>query len=111
MLIKIRKSNLVYVNKHSDSQLIVKNVNSQWINTHVGTIHTFQGREANEVIFLLGCDASENASSAIHWVNDNIVNVAVTRAKYRLYVIGDEKAWSSSRCVRLVYDTIKSIES
>ena len=85
--------------------------NPQWIKTHVGTIHTFQGREANEVIFLLGCDDSENASSAIRWVNDNIVNVAVTRAKYRLYVIGDGKAWSSSRCVSSVYDAIKLTES
>jgi len=100
-----------YVKDHPKSKLKALKNNSQWIKTHVGTIHTFQGREANEVIFLLGCDDSENASSAIRWVNDNIVNVAVTRAKYRLYVIGDECAWSSSRCVRLVYDTIKSTES
>lgn len=64
-------------------------------NPHIGTVHTFQGREANEVIFLLGCD--ENSRSSANWVNKNIVNVAASRAKYRLYVIGDEKVWSACR--------------
>ena len=60
-------------------------------NPHIGTVHTFQGREANEVIFLLGCD--EASTKSANWVNKNIVNVAASRAKYRLYVIGDEKVW------------------
>ena len=62
-------------------------------NPHIGTVHTFQGREANEVIFLLGCDEASQRSA--NWVNKNIVNVAVSRAKYRLYVIGDERVWST----------------
>lgn len=65
----------------------------------IGTVHTFQGKEANEVIFLLGCDNSREAEGAIKWVNKNIVNVAATRAKFRLYVIGDEAAWNKSPCV------------
>ena len=48
--------------------------------------HTFQGKEANEVIFLLGCDKSDGAKGAINWVNNNIVNVAVTRAKKHLLI-------------------------
>lgn len=58
---------------------------------HIGTVHTFQGREADEVILLLGCDV--NSVKSANWVNRNIVNVAVSRAKYRLYAIGDVKAW------------------
>ncbi len=82
----------------------------------IGTVHTFQGKEADEVIFLLGCDTSEGARGAIRWVNRNIVNVAVTRAKYRLYVIGDEEAWRTSDCIRMtkeIIDTfaIKKIKS
>lgn len=61
-------------------------------NPHIGTVHTFQGREANEVILLLGCD--EHSRKSANWVNRNIVNVAVSRAKYRLYVIGDVKVWN-----------------
>lgn len=67
-----------------------------WMYQNIGTVHTFQGKEANEVIFLLGCDAGRESAGAIRWVNANIVNVAVTRAKYRLYMIGDEKAWKES---------------
>lgn len=60
-------------------------------NPHIGTVHTFQGREAKEVIFLLGCD--EHSRKSANWVNRNIVNVAVSRARYRLYVVGDVKVW------------------
>ena len=71
-----------------------------WLADNVGTVHSFQGKEADEVIFLLGCDVSANAASAIKWVNNNIVNVAATRAKYRFYVIGDFEAWKQSKCVK-----------
>ena len=66
----------------------------EWADQCIGTVHTFQGKEADEVIFLLGCD--KNALPAVRWVNANIVNVAVTRAKYRLYVIGDYTVWRQS---------------
>lgn len=66
----------------------------EWAETNIGTVHTFQGKEAEEVIFLLGCD--KNALDAVRWVNNNIVNVAVTRAKYRLYIIGDYTVWQHS---------------
>lgn len=67
---------------------------------NVGTVHRFQGREAAEVIFLLGCDTSEASRPAIRWVNNNIVNVAATRAKYRFYVVGDIEAWKHSKCIK-----------
>lgn len=67
-----------------------------WIHQNIGTVHSFQGKEADEVIFLLGCDKGKAAEGAIRWVTSNIVNVAVTRAKYRLYVIGDFGAWKKS---------------
>ena len=82
----------------------------------IGTVHTFQGKEADEVIFLLGCDDSAEAGGAVKWVNRNIVNVAATRAKFRLYVIGDEETWQASQCVSMakeILDTyaIKEIKS
>jgi hypothetical protein len=72
----------------------------EWAETHIGTVHAFQGKEANEVIFLLGCD--KNALPAVRWVNTNIVNVAVTRARYRLYIIGDYTVWEHSRVMQQV---------
>lgn len=64
----------------------------QWMKKNIGTVHTFQGKGADEVIFLLGCD--NQSITAANWVNKNIVNVAATRAKFRFYVIGDEKVWT-----------------
>lgn len=95
-----------YKAAHPESSL--SSCDAAWMNTHIGTVHTFQGKEADEVIFLLGCDSSKGAAGAIKWVNANIVNVAATRAKYRLYVIGDERAWRHSEVVsraKIIIDT------
>lgn len=79
----------------------MKNKVLEWIEDtdkkRVGTVHTFQGKEADEVIVLLGCD--KNSKGAVRWVNSNIVNVAATRAKYRVYFIGDKDVWASSKVV------------
>ncbi|MCL2102110.1 MAG: AAA domain-containing protein, partial [Fibromonadales bacterium] len=60
-----------------------------WLKNNCGTIHTFQGKEANEVLLVLGCDAQQGMGAA-HWVGQkpNIINVAVSRAKYRVGIIG-----------------------
>lgn len=97
-----------YSTQNLDSYLNKTAKRDDWIKEKIGTVHTFQGKEANEVIFLLGCDAGKEAAGAVRWVNSNIVNVAVTRAKYRLYVIGDSKAWEPNRFVcemKAVMDT------
>ncbi|CAH1059845.1 AAA domain-containing protein [Paenibacillus pseudetheri] len=74
-----------------------------WADQYCGTVHRFQGKEAKEVIFLLGCD--DKAGGAVNWVKPNIVNVAATRAKYRLYIIGDYQVWKKSE----IFRTTKSI--
>lgn len=68
-----------------------------WTNNRVGTVHTFQGKEADTVIMVLGASATESAG-ARRWAGHppNILNVAVTRAKRRLYVIGNRTAWKDA---------------
>lgn len=63
----------------------------------IGTVHTFQGKEAEEVIFVLGC-GTESLGSA-NWVeaDSSIINVAVSRAKHHLYVVGDISVWSRTK--------------
>lgn len=60
------------------------------------------------MIFLLGCDGSRDAKGAVGWVNSNIVNVAATRAKYRLYIVGDAQVWMENvhlRTAKTILDT------
>jgi len=85
-----------YRKNHPMSTLRKTQILDEWLLKNIGTVHTFQGKEANEVIFLLGCDGSKDAEGALRWVNSNIVNVAVSRAKFRLYIIGDATIWSSN---------------
>lgn len=66
---------------------------NNWCNTCLGTVHKFQGKEANSVILLLGCD--NNSKSSAQWAAQaaNILNVAATRAKKRFSIIGDLELW------------------
>ena len=65
-----------------------------WIDDNIGTVHTFQGKEAKVVIYMLGCQSDDSANGAIKWVNANNVNVAFTRAKEYIYIIGDAQKWA-----------------
>lgn len=77
---------------------------TDWLKKNCGTIHTFQGKEAAEVLLVLGCDA-QSGRGAAHWVGQkpNIINVAVSRAKYRLAVIGDCELWKHIPYVQVAY--------
>lgn len=67
----------------------------KWFKESMGTVHKFQGKEANEVILVLGCDENSGRMAA-SWAGRkaNILNVAVTRAKFRLAIVGDAELWS-----------------
>jgi len=69
----------------------------EWSRDRVGTIHTFQGREADTVILLLGAPKASQ-QRARQWAASppNIINVAVSRAKQNLYVVGSAAAWAGA---------------
>ncbi|MGU3777829.1 AAA domain-containing protein [Burkholderia metallica] len=65
----------------------------QWCSQRIGTVHTFQGKEESVVVFVLGADHDSAASANWAASKPNLLNVAVTRAKHRLYVVGDASLW------------------
>lgn len=80
---------------------------SQWVDKSIGTVHTFQGKEADKVYFVTGTD--DKQIGAIQWscAKPNLINVAVTRAKKTFIIIGDKARISKLK----YYDTIKYYEN
>lgn len=69
----------------------------EWIYNNIGTIHTFQGKESQGVVLLLGA-TSPTQERARNWAtsNVNLLNVAVSRAKQNFYVVGNYNLWSNT---------------
>ncbi|MEU1955232.1 caspase, EACC1-associated type [Nocardia rhamnosiphila] len=62
----------------------------------IGTVHKFQGGERDVIIFSLVASEGMPAGS-ISWLDrqPNLWNVAITRARRQLYVVGDGRVWST----------------
>ena len=81
------KSDLLKFSHHDPTKV------RKWIKSNIGTVHSFQGKEADGVILCLGLDKTK--MSAATWVSEkpNLLNVALTRAKNRFVAIGDQDIW------------------
>jgi hypothetical protein len=71
-----------------------------------GTIHTAQGKEADIVILVLGSEPAREGARAWAASKPNLLNVAVSRARRRLYVVGDREAWRRQRYFDLLADRL-----
>jgi hypothetical protein len=73
----------------------------RWANERIGTVHTAQGREAEAVILVLGAP-HQSQTGARGWAGGrpNLLNVAVTRAKEVIYVIGNRQLWREAGLFR-----------
>lgn len=76
---------------------LAASVRQEWISKRVGTVHTFQGKEAEAVILMLGAGRGAKAGSR-SWAGraPNLLNVAATRAKRALYVVGNRTEWQGA---------------
>lgn len=90
------KQGVQKVMKQRLKSLYVPNLD-KWIESSVGTVHTFQGKEADIVYFVTGTD--EQTEGAAEWTcsKPNLLNVATTRAKKEFYVVGDLKRFSNKK--------------
>lgn len=79
-----------------------------WVRERVGTVHTVQGREAEAVIFVLGAPLPQQ-KGARAWAGGepNLLNVAVTRAKETLYVVGHYERWATAGVFRILADRLE----
>ncbi|MFM9414113.1 AAA domain-containing protein [Peptococcus simiae] len=79
------------------------------INEQIGTVHTFQGKQNDIVILVMGAD--KNSLGAANWAvsKPNIMNVAVTRAKKRFYIVGDKGLYKGLHS-NVVKETLDKIE-
>ncbi|WP_083821405.1 AAA domain-containing protein [Legionella drancourtii] len=71
----------------------LKKFKSLYPELKIGTIHTTQGKESDIVILVLG--GNPQSSGAKKWASErpNLLNVAISRAKRKLYVIGNRTHW------------------
>lgn len=83
----------------------------EWTRDRVGTVHTVQGREADTVIFVLGA-ALPLQNGARHWAGGsvNLLNVATTRAKENLYVVGARSMWAEAGHFRTLVSQVQPPE-
>lgn len=75
----------------------------------MGTVHTFQGKEAKIVYLILGADEASRGAAGWAVSEPNIMNVAATRAKEEFYIIGD-KALYNNLGSGIVEKTIRILE-
>jgi AAA domain len=80
-----------------------------WCKDRIGTVHTFQGKEEKVVIFVLGTDADSQGAASWAASKPNLLNVALTRAQHRFYVIGDATLWGGLRYFKEALPSLEKV--
>jgi len=80
---------------------------NKWIENSIGTVHTFQGKEADIVYFVVGTDQQSDSAADWSCQKPNLLNVAVSRAKLEFYLVGDFKRLSTKRNYKEFANSLK----
>ncbi len=76
---------------------LLKKVSNDWCNNNVGTVHTFQGGEFPIIIFSPVYSYENNQKNYFFDSEENMLNVAVSRAKDHFFVFGDIDIFDADR--------------
>ncbi|MBV7542127.1 DEAD/DEAH box helicase [Acidovorax sp. sic0104] len=74
-----------------------------------GTVHTAQGKEADIVVVVLGGDPRLPGAKAWAAAKPNLLNVAVSRMKKRLYVVGNRQEWAKHKHFSTLHEHLGAI--
>ncbi len=80
-----------------------------WCTRNIGTVHTFQGKEASIVWMVLGCDGQTRGAAEWAGSRPNLLNVALTRARHRFFMVGDAGLWGGISHFSTAYDKLPVI--
>ena len=83
----------------------------QWCRMRIGTVHTFQGKEEKMVWLVLGCDAKTDGAAQWAAGKPNLLNVALTRAKHYVFVIGDKDLWAGKKYFDVAAKNLPQIDA
>ncbi len=78
----------------------------QFAHDNVGTVHTVQGQEADVVVLVLGTGKENGRARSWAAEKPNLLNVAASRAKRRLYVIGNRERWQDLPYFRVLVQAL-----
>jgi hypothetical protein len=84
----------------------------RYIASRAGTVHTAQGKESDGLIFILGAQGKLQRG-ARRWASGqpNILNVAASRARRNLVVIGSKQDWGDMGAFRIMTNVMREAES
>lgn len=80
----------------------------QWVKTSIGTVHTFQGKEADIVYFVTGTDKDTDGAANWSCAKSNLLNVATTRAKKEFYVVGDLERFRNKQYYNVIVEQFEN---
>ena len=90
----VRSEDIFLISPFRDVVRQLRQISSRFGGIKAGTIHTVQGKESDVVILVLGGHPDRPGAKKWASVRPNLLNVASSRAKRRLFVIGNKEAWS-----------------